>query len=96
MTEYSETGQVANCQGETGDSLCVFWRAAYTDYSVHQRDVCGFANPAQYDDVISSPNSNGQGSTYLCGLGAQCHNIGYEFIVNSKSFDEHAQSPSPS
>jgi hypothetical protein len=62
-----------------------FWRAAYTDYAVHRRDQCGFANPAEYDDVISSPNTGDKGSAYLCGRGAQCKNKGHEFIVNSKS-----------
>jgi hypothetical protein len=85
VSEYAETGQVANCQGETKDVICVFWRAAYTDYAVHRRDQCGFANPAEYDDVISSPNTGDKGSAYLCGRGAQCKNKGHEFIVNSKS-----------
>jgi hypothetical protein len=84
VTEYTETGQVANCQGETGDVICVFWRAAYTDYTVNQFDQCGYASPIEYDDVISSPNTNDKGSAYLCGRGAQCKNQGHEFVVNSE------------
>jgi hypothetical protein len=85
VTEYTETGQVANCQGETGDVICVYWRAAYTEYAVTQFDQCGFASPLRYDTVIASPNTNNKGSSYLCGRGAQCKNKGHEFTVNCES-----------
>ncbi|KAK3055385.1 hypothetical protein LTR09_003939 [Extremus antarcticus] len=77
VSEYEETGQVSNCQGEPQDVICVYWRAAYTDYTVDAHDLCGVE--PEYQTVIQSPNSNGVGSTYLCGRNAQCQNRGFEF-----------------
>lgn len=83
VSEYEETGQVSNCQGEPQDVICVYWRAAYTDYTVDAHDLCGVE--PEYQTVIQSPNSNGVGSTYLCGRNAQCQNRGFEFWNTSKS-----------
>lgn len=83
VTEYAESGEVSNCQGETGDVICVFWRAAYTDYTVSVEDLCTLE--PTFETVLSSPNANGLGSTYLCAKNHQCVNEGYEFWNTSES-----------
>jgi hypothetical protein len=86
--EYVESGQVANCQGGTGETICVWWRAGYTSYQVQTWRSC-FAQGA--DMAVSdpfymlSPNTNGLGSSYICAKGDQCRTKGFEFWNDSKS-----------
>ena len=82
VSEYEATGQVSNCYGETGDVICVWWRAAYTDYTVFSEDLCGVE--PDFGSIVQSPNVNGVGGTYLCGTNAQCQNKGAEFWNTSK------------
>ncbi|KAF7548808.1 hypothetical protein G7Z17_g6808 [Cylindrodendrum hubeiense] len=82
VSEYVESGEVQTCYGEAGDTICVFWRAANTMYTVNiQSNMCcraGDKSPM----VITSPNVNNLGSGSICGRNEQCHTIDHSYWNN--------------
>lgn len=85
VTEYQESGQVANCYGEAGDTICVWWRAGYTSYNVQTMRKCQINETPHGDPFyVLSPNSNGAGSTYICAKNEKCRERGFEYWNDSK------------
>ncbi|PGH12037.1 hypothetical protein AJ79_04546 [Helicocarpus griseus UAMH5409] len=86
VSKYAESGEVANCQGEPYDKICVLWRFAHTAYTVQKwSEGCAMKNiPDRTTDpyMIASPNANGRGSGYVCGKNEQCMSKGHYFWAN--------------
>ena len=84
-SEYEESGQVANCQGEAGDTICVWWRAGYTSYMVQTMRKCQINETPSGDPFyILSPNSNGVGGSYICAKNEKCRERDFEYWNDSK------------
>lgn len=90
--EYVESGQVANCAGDPGDIICVWWRAGYTSYQVQTKRSCLGSSDMDIGEqfYMLSPNKNGLGSSYICAKNDKCRNVGYEFWNDSMSFVTYA------
>lgn len=79
--DFSGVNETApTCHGETGESICVYWRAAYTSYAVAQFRHKKTEDPTKgqvingTQRVISSPNSGGPsaGKGMICAKGPEC------------------------
>ncbi|PGH22912.1 hypothetical protein AJ80_02961 [Polytolypa hystricis UAMH7299] len=85
VTEYTESGQTGTCTASTGNAVCVWWRFAHTAYRVQRfENTCrasdgGSLVPVGASYVITSPNANNLGSSYICGVGSQCKSPGHQF-----------------
>ncbi|KAL6855554.1 hypothetical protein ACO1O0_006703, partial [Amphichorda felina] len=83
VSEYEESGETQACSGNRGETICVFWRAAYTAYTVQrQPKVCCEIEGDPVHKVITSPNKNGLGSAAICGRNRQCHSKGHSYWNN--------------
>ncbi|KAI5365104.1 hypothetical protein Slin14017_G049940 [Septoria linicola] len=80
VSEYTESGQVANCYGEAGDTICVWWRAGYTSYTVQTIRRCQASDqPSGEPFYMLSPNSGGVGGSFICAKNEKCGEKGFEF-----------------
>ncbi|CAF3453605.1 unnamed protein product [Fusarium graminearum] len=83
VSEYQESGEAQTCYGEPGDTICVWWRTANTMYTVDvQYYKCCQKSGGLTPQVITSPNSNNQGSSAICGRNEQCHTKGHSYWNN--------------
>ncbi|KZV79389.1 hypothetical protein EXIGLDRAFT_757007 [Exidia glandulosa HHB12029] len=73
-----ETGEARECQGVTGQTVCVFSKIPHKRYNVLDADynVCTGVGETQSKHVITSPVNNAE--SFECGLNDQCHDIGTE------------------
>ena len=75
--EWSEEEQHL-CDGDPGDTVCVWYNMAYTAYTV-QNGYQGDCLDVQVDPyVMWSPNTNNAGGGYYCVVGT-CRNINAEY-----------------
>lgn len=75
--EWSEE-ETHNCDGNPGASVCVWYRAAYTAYTVKNSysGECLTSETEPY--VMKSPNTNNAGGAYYCVVGT-CREKGAEY-----------------
>ncbi|KAF5025731.1 hypothetical protein F66182_2198 [Fusarium sp. NRRL 66182] len=83
VLEASTYGMDHSCHAEPGETTCVWWRTASTQYTVTSQGMkfCQKSgNPVS--KVIVSPNANNLGSSALCGRNEQCYWEGYRYWNN--------------
>ncbi|KAF4984000.1 hypothetical protein FZEAL_705 [Fusarium zealandicum] len=85
VMEYTESGEAQTSQGNTGDTICVVWRAANTIYTVTSQKYgnCCRKERGPGSKLITSPNSDGLGSSAICGRNEQYHSKGHSYWNNS-------------
>ena len=71
-------GAGASCTGQPGENVCLWYKMAYTAYTVKNsyQGECLISEPEPY--VMWSPNSNNAGGGYYCVVGT-CRNINAEY-----------------
>ncbi|KAI1172802.1 hypothetical protein F4777DRAFT_581564 [Nemania sp. FL0916] len=91
------TGQVETCSGGKGDTVCVYWRQAYTAYSVQDYKVGTDGNLVKDGDryTMWSPNKDEVGSGHVCGRNDRCKQTGNEFWGSTKDTKAPPGGPRP-
>ncbi|KAF7559498.1 hypothetical protein G7046_g4670 [Stylonectria norvegica] len=83
--QFQHTGKVkgvTGCKGEPHETVCMWWRQAYTTYYVLQKEsghMDKYGNLAEFPWRLYSPNKDGVGSVAFCGKGNECRNQGDVF-----------------
>lgn len=86
VSEYVEQGETQNCQGVTGEEICVFYRTAHTIYTAESQTVKNCRGENDWSrTTITAPNADGLGSGPLCARNEQCKNKGYTYWNNMES-----------
>ena len=80
------TGNSYTCNGNKGDTVCVWYSTAFTAYQVQNHAVneqCGGDNPSGEPFTMYSPNSQNKGAkAYYCVVGANnCRSQGDQYWV---------------
>lgn len=85
VAEYTEAGDVPNCQANEGETVCVYLRQGHTMYTVNaqRRDNCCEATGDIYQTTITAPNVN-KGVDNICARGHQCVGEGNTYWNSSK------------
>ncbi|RYO87094.1 hypothetical protein DL766_003550 [Monosporascus sp. MC13-8B] len=83
VTMSWNTGHSYTCQGNRGDTVCVWYNAAHAAYTVRnaiQNTVYGGVRSVGGPYVMFSPNRNNVGGGYYCVIGAQyCRSEGQAY-----------------
>lgn len=74
------TGNQYTCNGNTRDTVCIWYNTAHTAYTVRNYDYnqCT-GSAARGKAVIHSPNAGNRGGGYYCVVGASCINRGSSY-----------------
>lgn len=72
------TGQSYGCNGQRGETVCVWHSFAHTAYTVRDYNlICGIKTYSGGNHVISSPNNDNKGGGFYCVVGARyCRSLG--------------------
>ncbi len=85
VSESFTTGNTYTCNGNPGDTVCVWVNLAHTAYTV-QNFNSGECTPDPGPGtpfVLKSPNKNNAGGDYYCVIGSGCGTNGQSYWDNS-------------
>jgi hypothetical protein len=84
VSETYSSSTTKGCNGNAGDTVCLWMKLAYTAYTVQTQDInsCGDSGDLSDPIVIKSPNDNNLGGNPYCVVGA-CRNQGDSYWDNT-------------
>jgi hypothetical protein len=81
VSESFTTGNTYSCNGNAGDTVCVWVNLAHTAYQVRNYYAGQCPNNHGYgpDITLQSPNNNNAGGEYYCVTGSGCGTNGQQY-----------------
>lgn len=78
VSESWSDSESHNCDGQPGDTVCVWYNTAHTAYTVQNHlinYICGGDDASSDPFVMYSPNTNNVGGGVYCVAGTACRSI---------------------
>lgn len=80
VSESETTGESHTCPNDSRGVACVWYKQAFTAYTVnHKTGPCPKCD--YQESVVTSPNTNNNGGEYLCKMNDDCTHINDEYWI---------------